>query len=88
MTTAAQTTLMHAAELLETQAVWLRNCIFSWKFNTEVKDYHDDVLCTALELRLLAKRIDDGQIAVPQAPTFERTRNGNNLDTKKHVHER
>ena len=70
--TAAKTTLMHAAELLETQAVWLRNCIFSWKFNTEVKDYHDDVLCTALELRLLAKRINDGQIAVSPAPTFER----------------
>jgi hypothetical protein len=33
---------------------------------------HDDALTTALELRLLAKRIDDGQIAVPQAPTFER----------------
>ena len=68
--------LMHAAELLETQAVWLRNCIFSWKFNTEVKDYHDDVLVTALELRLLAKRINDGQIAVPPAPTFERKENG------------
>ena len=32
---------------------------------------HDDALCTALELRLLAKRIQDGKAAVSPEPTFE-----------------
>ena len=70
MTTATQTTLMHAAELLETQASKL----------LEHQDKHQrisghknraDTLTTALELRLLAKRINDGQVAVSPSPTFE-----------------
>ena len=86
MNAAAQATLIHAAELLEAQASKL--------FENQNKDQRisghktrADTLITALELRLLAKCIIP-ITAVPPAPTFERTRNGNNLDTKKHVHER
>ena len=70
MNAAAQATLIHAAELLEAQASKL--------FEHQDKDQRiaghktrADTLTTALELRLLAKRINGGQIAVPPAPTFE-----------------
>ena len=73
MTTAAQTTLMHTAELLEEDARWLRighakikrgeSSTPDWSGEPEMRALHDDALCTALELRLLAKRINDGQIA-------------------------
>ena len=66
----AQTTLIHAAELLEAQAYWLldRNNLLpdrpKWYGAMKEKIAHDDALTTALELRLLAKRINDGQVAV------------------------
>ena len=70
MTTPAQTTLLHAAELLEAQASEL--------FEHQDKDQRiaghktrADTLTTALELRLLAKRIQDGKAAVSPVPTFE-----------------
>ena len=77
MTTAAQTTLMHAAELLEAQANKMRidavlpaaQNIF-WGNKSQAREAHDDVLCTALDLRLLAKRINDGQISVSPSPTL------------------
>ena len=69
MTTATQTTLIHAAELLEAQASEL--------FENQNKDQRisghktrADTLTTALELRLLAKRIIP-ITAVPSVPTFE-----------------
>ena len=75
MTTPAQTTLLHAAELLEAQANKMRidavlpaaQNIF-WGNKSQAREAHDDALTTALELRLLAKRINGGQIAVPPAP--------------------
>ena len=50
MTTAAQTTLLHAAELLEADAkAW------SWReCNDDEHIRRGDLLCTARELRLLA----------------------------------
>ena len=82
MTTAAQTTLMHAAELLEADAKMSNRVVESmnllrpheekWEERLKIKSRIADVLTTALELRLLAKRINDGQIAVSPAPTFER----------------
>ena len=67
MNAAAQATLMHAAELLETQA----SKLFEHQNNHQRIVGHKtrvDTLATALELRLLAKRINDGQIGVPPAP--------------------
>jgi len=66
--TAAQTTLLHAAELLEADAKSFRLMFYGSK---DARDYCNDALCTALELRLLAKSIQDGHAAVPPAPTFE-----------------
>lgn len=77
MTTDAQITLIHAAELLEAQAYWLldRNNLLpdrpKWYGARKEKFAHDDALTTALELRLLAKRIQDGKAAVSPVPTFE-----------------
>jgi len=81
MNAAAQTALIHAAELLEEDARRLSyllysKCLFQpygtrWEDDQKVKSEYDDTLTTALELRLLAKRINDGQIAVSPAPTFE-----------------
>ena len=62
----AQATLIHAAELLEAQA----SKLFEHQRISGHKN-RADTLTTALELRLLAKRINGGQIAVPPAPTFE-----------------
>ena len=74
MTTTTQTTLIHAAELLEAQAGKL--------FENQNKDQRisghknrADTLITALELRLLAKRIIP-ITAVSPAPSFERKENG------------
>ena len=78
MTTPAQTTLLHAAELLEADAKsWgelleadLQNS--DWKDEPELHAAYADIITTALELRLLAKRINDGQIAVsPTLPKGE-----------------
>jgi hypothetical protein len=82
MTTPAQTTLLHASELLEERAKALReacNVITSsptWEDADEEHAIYDDILCTVLELRLLAKHINGGQIAVSPAPIFERKENG------------
>ena len=69
MTTTTQTTLIHAAELLEAQAIKL--------FENQNKDQRisghknrADTLITALELRLLAKCIIP-ITAVSPVPTFE-----------------
>ena len=82
MSTAARTTLIHAAKLLEADARRLSYLLYSqglfqpygtrWEDGQDVREEHDDALTTALELRLLAKRINDGQVAAPPAPTFER----------------
>jgi hypothetical protein len=77
MITDAQATLMHAAELLEAQANKMRidavlpaaQNIF-WGNKSQAREEHDDVLCTALELRLLAKPIIP-ITAVSPVPTFE-----------------
>jgi hypothetical protein len=83
MTTAAQTTLLHAAEVLEHAAAVLhgRDGFVSplgaaWDVKSVQQDAHDDALIAALELRLLAKHINGGQIAVSPAPIFERKENG------------
>ena len=61
MTTPAQTTLLHAAELLEERARRLHNFHNpdedepQWNCVPKAKATHDDALCTALELRLLAR---------------------------------
>lgn len=72
MTTPAQTTLLHAAELLEADAKSFRLMFYGSK---DARDYCNDALCTALELRLLAKRIIP-ITAVSPAPSFERKENG------------
>lgn len=77
MTTTAQTTLLHAAELLESAAVKMREWGNSdprnldWRVMPFAQAVHDDALTTALELRLLATRIQDGKAAVSPVPTFE-----------------
>ena len=68
--TPAQTTLLHAADLLETQA----SKLFEHQNNDQRISEHKnraDKLCTALELRLLATRMQADHAAVPHAPTFE-----------------
>ena len=81
MTTAAQTTLMHAAELIEYlarrhQISQLEAIQPHWENELDIRAAYDyelqDALTTALELRLLAKRTNDGQVAVSPVPTFER----------------
>ena len=73
MSTAARATLLHAADLIEADARSLRECGNvdpqrpDWKDEPDARAAHDDALCTALELRLLAKRINDGQVAVSPA---------------------
>jgi len=68
-------TLKHAAELLEADARYLRECHNldpqwpDWKDEPEARLAHDDALCTALRLRALARRIKTRQVAVPPAPT-------------------
>lgn len=70
-------TLKHAAELLEADARDLRKCHNldpqrpDWKDEPEARIAHDDALCTALRLRMLARRIKAGQVTVPPAPTFQ-----------------
>jgi hypothetical protein len=76
MTTAAQTTLIHAAEFIEVYACVIKNKRGinrnhpSWGNYPEVRGEYDDALTTALELRLLAKRIIP-ITAVSPVPTFE-----------------
>ena len=83
MTTPAQTTLMHAADLLESAATKMREWGNSdprnldWRVMPFAQAVHDDALCTALELRLLARSIHDGKVAVPPVPTFEKKGYGN-----------
>ena len=73
MTLAAQITLLHAADLLEADAKSWRECCNAdpknpdWKDEPDARAAHDDALCTALELRLLAKSIQDGKAAVSPA---------------------
>ena len=77
MTAPAQTTLLHAAELLEAEAKALNEFWNNkknppeWIGAPKARAIHDDALCTALELRLLARSIHDGQIAAPPPPTFK-----------------
>ena len=85
MTTPAQTTLLHAAELLEDDAKWLLRYHNAdpdhptWSSIPITHAVHDDLLTTALELRLLARSIkvdhipDAGKMVstVPPAPTFK-----------------
>lgn len=60
-------TLRHAAELLEADAECLRECHNAdplrptWEDEDEARASHDDALCTALRLRMLAKRMTDRQ---------------------------
>ena len=72
MTTDAQTTLLHAAELLEAEALVIsslrKDGIIS---QNALQDKFEDLHCTALELRLLARSIHAGHAAVPPAPTIE-----------------
>lgn len=76
MITDAQATLLHAAELLEAEAKALNEFWNNkknppeWIGAPKARAIHDDALCTALELRLLARSIHDGKVAVPPAPTF------------------
>ena len=70
MTTPAQTTLQHAAELLETRA----NKLFeNQNKNQRISEHKNraDALCTALELRLLARSMQTGHVTVSPEPTFE-----------------
>ena len=69
--TPAQTTLLHAADLLETQASKLFEHQNKHKRVSEHKN-RADTLCTALELRMLARSIQTGHAAVSPTPTFER----------------
>lgn len=70
------TTLRHAAELLEVDAECLRQCHNTdplqptWEDEDEARADHDDALCTALRLRMIARRIKAGQLAVPPAPAI------------------
>lgn len=72
MTTPAQTTLLHAAELLESAAVKMREWGNSdprnpdWRLMPFAQEVHDDALCTALELRLLARSMQMGTIQVKE----------------------
>ena len=72
----AKTTLLHAAELLEADAKeWRDGCNAdpdnpAWRIGSHARAAYDDALCTALELRLLAKSIQDGKAAVSPAPTI------------------
>lgn len=56
-------TLKHAAELLEADARDLRECHNldpqqpDWQDEPEARIAHDDALCTALRLRVLARRM-------------------------------
>lgn len=60
-------TLRHAAELLEVDAECLRQCHNvdpqrpTWEDEDEARAAHDDALVTALKLRMIAKRIKNGQ---------------------------
>ena len=53
MTTPAQTTLLHAAELLEDEANSLRS---AWGEGQDALPLYEGFIITALELRLLARR--------------------------------
>ena len=58
MTTPAQTTLLHAAELLEADANTLSSLKKDGRIHQNaLQNAVEDLLRTALELRLLAKRI-------------------------------
>jgi hypothetical protein len=76
MIAADMATLKHAAELLEADARDLRECHNldpqrpDWKDEPEARIAHDDALCTALRLRVLARRIKAGQFTVSPAPTI------------------
>ena len=79
-TTAAQTTLLHAAELLEDAARKLQISQLEaiqphWKNELDIRaafDYEfQDKLITALELRRMERSIHDGKVAVSPSPTFE-----------------
>ena len=75
MTTDAQITLLHAAELLEADAESLNEYWNGgqqhpeWRGASEAHAEHDDALCTALELRLLARSIQTGSIQVKEKTT-------------------
>lgn len=68
--------LRHAAILLAADAAELRKSHNldpqhpDWKDEPEARAMHDDALCTALRLRLVARRMKSGQIAESPAPTF------------------
>lgn len=68
-------TLKHAAELLEADARCLRDGHNidpqqpDWKDEPAARAMHDDTLCTALRLRMLARRIREGRFAVAPALT-------------------
>ena len=72
---AERTTIKHAAELLEADARDLRAGHNvdpqqpDWKDEPTARAMHDDALCTALRLRMLARRIKDGRVAVSPALT-------------------
>ena len=85
MTTDAQATLLHAAEVLEANASIMCEVYFvdpsnpDWKGRIDVRNAHCDLVQTALELRLLARSIkidhipDVGKMVstVSPAPTFK-----------------
>ena len=66
MTTTAQTTLLHAAELLEADAKSFRQMFYGSK---DARDYCSDMLTTALELRLLARSMQEGLKQVKEKTT-------------------
>lgn len=76
MTTDDIATLRRAAELLEADAQCLRECHNldplrpDWEDEPDARTAHDNALCLALRLRMIAKRIKAGQTTVPSAPTM------------------
>ncbi len=75
MIAADLTALKHAAEMLEADASDLRDGHNvdpqqpDWEDEPTARAMHDDALCTALRLRMLARRIKDGRVAVSPALT-------------------
>jgi len=69
-------TLHHAAELLEADARDLRECHNldpdnpDWKDEPDARMQHDDALVTALQLRMMAKRIKASGVTVTPATTI------------------
>ncbi|MFA6310637.1 MAG: hypothetical protein WCV99_13455 [Sterolibacterium sp.] len=65
MTTTDADLLQHAADLLVIDATSLRECHNvdpqhpDWKDEPDARAAHDDALCTAIRLRMLAKRMKE-----------------------------